>query len=204
MLNESTGDIVSEKEKIQKFLKENHNYILTRDIINLGIDKKNIPKMVDDGEIKKVNHGIYMSPNVMEDEYYIIQLRYPDAVFSYNTAFHIMNMTNLTPSIIDVTMPRKKQIIGNYNIHYVSKEKYELGIITVESPFGNPIKIYNAERCICDMLRSNDGFDLELQNRILNTYFNSKEKNIKLLEEYAKKLNVYDKVNTIIEVMMKW
>ena len=40
MLNESTGDIVSEKEKIQKFLKENHNYILTRDIINLGIDKK--------------------------------------------------------------------------------------------------------------------------------------------------------------------
>ena len=68
MLNESTGDIVSEKEKIQKFLKENHNYVLTRDIINLGIDKKNIPKMVDDGEIKKVNHGIYMSPNVMEDE----------------------------------------------------------------------------------------------------------------------------------------
>lgn len=204
MLNESTGDIMSEKEKIKKFLKENHNYILTKDIINLGIDKKNIPKMVDAGEIKKVNHGIYMSPSVMEDEYYIIQLRYPDAIFSYNTAFHIMNMTNLTPSIIDITTLRKKQIIGNYNIHYVSDEKYELGIITVESPFGNPIKIYNAERCICDMLKSNDEFDLELQNRILNNYFNSKTKNIKLLEEYAKKLNVYDKVNTIIEVMMKW
>ena len=40
MLNESTGDIMSEKEKIQKFLKENHNYIMTKDIINLGIDKK--------------------------------------------------------------------------------------------------------------------------------------------------------------------
>lgn len=204
MLNESTGDIVSEKEKIQKFLKENHNYILTRDIINLGIDKKNIPKMVDDGEIKKVNHGIYMSPNVMEDEYYIIQLRYPDAVFSYNTAFHIMNMTNLTPSIIDVTMPRKKQIIGNYNIHYVSKEKYELGIITVESPFGNPIKIYNAERCICDMLRSEKEFDLELQNRVLDYYFSSKDKNVELLLDYAKIFNIYEKVNTIVEVMMKW
>mgnify|MGYP004540666877 FL=1 len=204
MLNESTGDIMSEKEKIKIFLNENHNYIMTKDIINLGIDKKSIPKMIEDGEIKKVNHGIYMSPNVMEDEYYIIQLRYPDAIFSYNTAFHIMNMTNLTPSKIDVTTLRKKQIIGNYNVHYVSEEKYNIGIVTTESPFGNPIKIYNAERCICDMLKSNDEFDLELQNRILNNYFNSKEKNIKLLEEYAKKLNVYDKVNTIIEVIMKW
>ena len=62
----------------------------------------------------------------MEDEYYIIQLRYPDAIFSYNTAFHIMNMTNLTPSTIDVTTLRKNQIIGNYNIHYVSKEKYNM------------------------------------------------------------------------------
>ena len=141
---------MSEKEKIKIFLNENHNYIMTKDIINLGIDKKSIPKMIEDGEIKKVNHGIYMSPNVMEDEYYIIQLRYPDAIFSYNTAFHIMNMTNLTPSKIDVTTLRKKQIIGNYNVHYVSEEKYNIGIVTTESPFGNPIKIYNAERCICD------------------------------------------------------
>ena len=87
MLYESTGDIMSEKEKIQKFLEKNYNYILTKDIIDLGIDKKNIPKFVNEGILKKVYHGIYMNPNVMEDEYYIIQLRYPSAIFSYNTAF---------------------------------------------------------------------------------------------------------------------
>lgn len=195
---------MSEKEKIKEYLNKNNNYIMTKDIIDLGIDKKNIPKLVSEGILKKVHHGIYMNPNLMEDEYYTIQLRYPSAIFSYNTAFHIMNMTNLTPPIIDITSFNGKKIKGNYNIHYVSKEKYSLGIITVESPFGNPIRIYNAERCICDMLKSNNEFDLELQNRILNNYFNSKTNNIKLLEEYAKKLNVYDKVNTIIEVMMKW
>ncbi len=41
--------------------------------------------------------------------------------------------------------------------------------------FNNPIKIYNAERCICDMLK-NDDFDLELQNNILHDYFNNSEK----------------------------
>ena len=47
-------------------------------------------------------------------------------------------------------------------------------------------------------------FDLELQNRILDYYFNSKDKNIELLLEYSKIFNIYEKVNTIVGVMMKW
>ena len=198
------GETMFENKMIIKFLKKNHNYITTNELESLGIDKRDIPKYIDNGTIKRVYHGIYMNPNIMEDEYYIIQMRYPSAIFSYNTAFHILNITNMTPSKIDITSVRGKSIRGNYNIHYVSKEKYNLGIITVESPFGNPVKIYNAERTICDMLKSDNEFDLELQNRILNNYFKSKNKNIKLLEEYSKKLGVYEKVNTVIEVMMKW
>ena len=198
------GETMFEDKKIIKFLKKNHNYITTSELESLGVDKRDIPKYIDNGIIKKVYHGIYMNPNIMEDEYYIIQMRYPSAIFSYNTAFHMLNITNMTPSKIDITSVRGKPINGDYNIHYVTKEKYNLGIITIESPFGNPVKIYNAERTICDMLKSDNEFDLELQNRILNNYFNSKNKNIKLLEEYSKKLGVYEKVNTIIEVMMRW
>ena len=113
-------------------------------------------------------------------------------------------MTNRTPEKIDITVPRDKRVRGNYNVHRVSEKYYKLGIIDAVSPLGNPVKIYNAERCICDMLRSEEEFDLELQNRILNYYWNSKEKNIDLLLEYAKIFNIYDKVNTIVEVMMKW
>ena len=40
-------------------------------------------------------------------------------------------------------------------------------------------------------------------NKIINKYFNSKEKNIKQLEEYAKIFNVYEKITTIMEVLMK-
>lgn len=195
---------MNKENLIEKNLKQNNNYITTADIVNLGIDKKYIPKLISEGILKKVGHGIYMNPNVLEDEYYIIQLRYPKSVFSYNTAFHILNMTNLTPSEIDMTSIRGKAIVGEYNVHYVTEDKFDIGIITIDSPFGNPVKVYNAERTICDMLKSENEFDLELQNRILNTYFNHKDKNIKLLEEYAKKLGVYEKVNTIIEVMMKW
>ena len=59
------------------------------------------------------------------------------------------------------------------------------------SPLGNPVKVYNAERCICDMLRSEKEFDLEIQNRVLDYYFSSKDKNVELLLEYAKIFNIY-------------
>ena len=195
---------MNNEEKLIEFLKNNHGYISTSELLELKIYKPQIRFYINKGIIERVCHGLYMDTGLLKDEYYILQKNYPSAIFSYNTALHILNLTNKTPSEIDITVPRDKRVRGNYNVHRVSDNYYEIGIIETTSPFGNPIKVYNAERCICDMLKSNDEFDLELQNRILNNYFNKKEKNIKLLEEYAEKLNVYDKVNTIIEVMLKW
>lgn len=195
---------MNNEEKIKMLFKNNNGYIRTNDLLNIGISKPIIQSFIEKGLIERVSHGIYMDAKLFKDEYYILQKRYPFVIFSYNTALDILNLTNRTPLNIDVTIPRGKTIRGDYNIHYVTDKYYKLGIIEKVSPLGNPVRIYNAERCICDMLRSEDEFELELQNRVLNYYWNSKDKNIDLLLEYAKVFNIYDKVNTIVEVMMKW
>ena len=195
---------MNNEEKLIEFLKNNHGYISTSELLELNISKFQIGLFIDKGIIEKVSYGLYMDTKLFKDEYYILQKKYPSAIFSYNTALHILNLTNKTPSEIDITVPRDKRVRGNYNIHRVSDNYYEIGIIEATSPFGNPVKVYNAERCICDMLKSEQEFDLELQNRVLDYYFSSKDKNIELLLEYAKIFNIYDKVNTIVEVMMKW
>ena len=195
---------MNNEEKIKMLFKNNNGYIRTNDLLNIGISKPIIQSFIEKGLMERVSHGIYMDAKLFKDEYYILQKRYPFVIFSYNTALDILNLTNRTPLNIDVTIPRGKTIRGDYNIHYVTDKYYKLGIIEKVSPLGNPVRIYNAERCICDMLRSEDEFELELQNRVLNYYWNSKDKNIDLLLEYAKVFNIYDKVNTIVEVMMKW
>ena len=195
---------MSNEKKVIEFLNNNHGYITTAEFLALGINKPLIQKFINEGLIEKVSYGLYMDNSILKDEYYILQKKYPLAIFSYNTALYILNLTNRTPTQIDITVPRDKKVRGNYNIHRVSKKYYNIGIIEAESPNGNPIKIYNAERCICDMLRTEGEFDLELQNRVLDYYFSSKDKNIELLLEYAKIFNIYEKVNTIVEVMMKW
>ena len=195
---------MSNEKKVIEFLNNNHGYITTAEFLALGINKPLIQKLINEGWIEKVRYGLYMDNSILKDEYYILQKKYPLAIFSYNTALYILNLTNRTPTQIDITVPRDKKVRGNYNIHRVSKKYYNIGIIEAESPNGNPIKIYNAERCICDMLRTEGEFDLELQNRVLDYYFSSKDKNIDLLLEYAEIFNIYEKVNTIVEVMMKW
>ncbi len=191
-------------EKVEEFLKNNYGYITTADFLQLNISKPCIRNFISNGLIEKVSHGLYMSSKQFRDEYYILQKRYPDAIFSYNTALHILNLTNRTPSEIDITVPRNKKVRGEYNVHRVSENFYNIGIIETMSPNNNPVKVYNAERCICDMIRAEGEFDIELQNRILDYYFHSKNKDIDKLLEYAKIFNIYEKINMIVGVMMKW
>ena len=192
------------KEKIIEFLKVNHGYITTSDFLNLKIKKPTIQNFIKQGIIEKVSYGLYMDSTLLKDEYFILQRKYPSAIFSHNTALYILNLTNRTPMELEITVPRNKRVRGEYIVHHVTKNYYDIGIVDAVSPHNNPIKIYNAERCICDILRTEEVFDLELQNRILDYYFNSRDKDIDRLLEYAEIFNIYDKVNTIVEVMMKW
>lgn len=114
----------------------------------------------------------------------------------------MLNLSNKVSDKKDITINNRKRVVGDYNIHYVSDKYYDIGIIEINTMFGNPIKVYNAERCICDMLKS-ESFDIGLQNKILDNYFRSKERNINKLLEYAKIFNIYEKVNTLVEYAVR-
>lgn len=84
----------------------------------------------------------------------------------------------------------------------MAKDKFDIGIIEIESPYSNPIKIYNAERCICDILKNPDSVDFELYNKIINNYFKQKNKDLSTLEEYSKIFNVHEKFEHIMKVLI--
>ena len=90
----------------------------------------------------------------------------------------------------------------NLEIHYVSKDKFNIGITEIKSPYGNPIKVYNAERCICDLLKNKNEVDIELYNKIIKNYFKQSKKDLMTLEEYAKIFNIQEKFENIMEVLI--
>ena len=171
------GDFMNYEDKIKEFLKNNHGYISTSELLGLGINKPMIKKYLDKDLIRKVSHGLYIDSNLLSDDEYIFQRRYSEAIFSYNTSLYFLNLSNRAPHKVEITLKKKKRIKCDYEVHYVSDKYYDIGIIEIESMFGNPIKVYNAELSICDMLR-NGGFELELQNTILRNYLEAKIKTL--------------------------
>ena len=191
-----------EIKELKKFLKNNYGYITTKEFKNLGIPKTSIPELLNQNILRKVAYGIYIDSNLIEDEFYILQKRFSNIIFSYNTACYLLNLSDRLPYKIEVTTINHNNINEDLDIHYVAKEKFDIGITEIESPYSNPIKIYNAERSICDILKNPDSVDLEVYNKIINNYFKQKNKDLSALEEYSKIFNIYDKLHHIIEILI--
>ncbi|MCD7840620.1 MAG: hypothetical protein LUG46_08360 [Erysipelotrichaceae bacterium] len=76
------------------------------------------------------------------------------------------------------------------------RELYEIGIIEVNTQFSHKVNCYNAERTICDMIKNKDKEDIQLVTDALQMYVKSKDKNIPLLSEYAKKFGIEKKIHS--------
>lgn len=191
-------------ENIKDLIKK-HNGVVTSAMLT----KNNIPrfylkKMTDGGELLCVCRGIYVTPDSWEDEMFILQAKFPKGIFSHETALYIHNLTDRTPMKYSMTFPHgyhtSSVVEENITERHSISELYNLGITTANSPCNNKIKLYNIEKTLCDIVKSN--CDIQMVNEAMKRYARSKDKNIKLLYEYAEILRVKNKISNYMEVLL--
>ena len=197
---------MSKEEQILNLIKVNNGIITSKEVSKHGINRIFLTRLVKSGKIERVKNGLYVSPNTWGDEYF--NLIYGiNAIFSYDTALYFVGLCETVPSIYHITVCRgyngKLNHEGNVKLHFVKKEIFELGKIEIKSPQGQIITCYNAERCICDLLKNKDKEDLETVKYAITEYLRDKQnRNLPKLVEYSKRLNVEDEVNRYLEVLM--
>ena len=192
-------------KKILKIMKNNNELITPAQLEEKGISRVYLSNMEKEGIIERIERGIYVTKDFKYDEYYLFQLKYPKAIFSYNTALYFYEMTERTPIKMDVTVYREynphrfKDLV---NVYKVSKELYNLGVTERKSPQGMKVKTYNLERTVCDIIKDNDSLDIETRNKAIKKCIKSKEFSASTMFEYAKKMNIYDKVKNYMEAII--
>ena len=197
---------MSKEEQILNLIKVNNGVITSKEVFKHGINRIFLTRLVKSGKIERVKNGLYVLPNTWGDEYF--NLIYGiNAIFSYDTALYIVGLCETVPSIYHITVCRgyngKLNHVDNVKLHFVKKEIFELGKIEIKSPQGQIITCYNAERCICDLLKNKDKEDLETVKYAITEYLRDKQnRNLPKLVEYSKRLNVEDEVNRYLEVLM--
>lgn len=157
-------------------------------------------------QFDKAAQGIYCSGGTWLDELFVIQKSNPVVIFDRETALYLHGLTDREYSKIHVSVPKKYNAFRlkkrGLVIHSYSENLYQMGIIEVESNYGNLLRIYDKERCICDMVAERSDVEVQTFQTAMKEYMRSSEKNMNLLLMYAERLGLRDEIMKYIEVMI--
>ncbi len=195
------------EETLSVIVCESKGIIQTKDLTERGIHPEQFQRYLKkSGKIEKVAHGMYVSVDDFTDEFQLLQTRFKRGVFSYETALFLHDLTDVTPFEYHMTFPQ-----GYNNKHlaeagvipsYAVANRYDLGVIAMESPSGNPIRVYDAEKTLCDMFLPGHKADKDVQLTALKRYMKRKDKNLSKLMGYAKLLKVEKGMRPYLEVLL--
>ena len=197
---------MSNSNKVLTIAKENNGTVTSAMIQSAGIARQYLKLLVDDGSLEKVSRGVYVLPEVWDDEFFNLQSQFKKGIFSNETALFLHDLTDRTPLAYAMTFP------ANYNLGNAknkgilasrSKELfYNMGVETVVSPSGNEVLSYNMEKTLCDILRPRSRIETGVIAEAFKRYATKPNKTIPKLSEYAKILRVEEKVRTYLEVLI--
>ncbi len=97
---------MNDYEKILQIAKQNNGMFKTKMIVDAGIRKERLKKLLEIGEIKQICRGYYSLIDNKTNRYYEFQQRCPKSIFSYRTSAHLWGMTDTEPDTLDCTVPR--------------------------------------------------------------------------------------------------
>lgn len=180
--------------------------LLTKNAIEAGISKHALYNFIRDNGFEKAAHGVYASPETWEDENYILSLRCPQGVLSYDEALYYHGLTDREPLQKTITIytgyGTSRMVADGIKVFTVKKELLDIGKEIVKTSYGHDIPLYNRERTICDLIRSRNRFEIQDFQTALKTYIMGKNKNLNRLMEYAKLFHVDKKIREYMEVLL--
>ena len=87
-------------------------------------------------------------------------------------------------------------------VYTIKKELHDVGIVTMNTPFGNPVPVYDMERTICDLIRSRSGIEMQTFQDALKQYAKRKDKDLRKLMRYAQMFRVEKLLRQYLEVLL--
>ena len=199
---------MSKREFLLKKIKENNGIITTKEALSLGIHKNVLKELTTKGELEKIATGLYVLPDENIDDYIYFSYRIPKGIFSHETAAYLQGLSTRMPLIYVMTIKvgdnvsRVKSVRNNIIFKYIKEDYYDIGRITIISPFGREISVYDKERTILDIIKDNDRIDAQVFSEAVKSYFASKEKNLLNLSKYAIKMNMGKALKRYTEVFL--
>ena len=145
-------------DQLDAVMQRQNGILRTADIRALGVSRSYFAEYVKVRGLERVAHGVYLSPDSLGDDFFIIQSRWPQAVFSHEAALYLWGLAEREPLPVTVTLKAGYNATNltseGIKVYKVKPELYVLGRTKILSPGGHLVTAYDAERSVCDLFRS--------------------------------------------------
>ncbi|MBS3872183.1 MAG: type IV toxin-antitoxin system AbiEi family antitoxin domain-containing protein [Dethiobacter sp.] len=172
----------------------------------LGISNERLRLLVRSGDLERVSHGVYISPDDHVDRMYIAQQRRRKIIYSHETALYLHELTDRDPISYTVTVPTgyntKTLREAGLAVFAVKRELHELGAVQMETMFGNAVLAYGLERTICDCIRSRSQMDIAIVTDAVKRYSKRKDKHLDVLMQMAEEFRIVKPIRSYMEVLL--
>lgn len=158
-----------------------------------------LKKAVERGELFYIEKGIYSNEKYVS-ELQIISFKYPNAVFSMNSAFYYYNLTDVIPDKYYLVTNRGSAPISDKRVKQIFENSNTLNDGVVEMKYdGAQIRIYSRERMLVELIRNKNKLPFDYYKEILQNYRKILEDlDYRSIEDYAYSV---PKTNMIMDII---
>lgn len=193
-------------EQLDLLFKQNNGIVTTAQVLKNSITKSVFYAYAKQRGVNQAAHGVYIAPDAWVDTMYLLHLRCAQGVFSHESALFLHDLTDREPNPYSITVktgynPTSLQADG-IKVYTIKKELHGVGIITMNTPFGNYVPVYDAERTICDLLRSRSSIEMQTFHDALKEYIGMKDRDLRKLMHYAKMFHVEKLLRQYLGVLL--
>ncbi len=145
-----------------------------------------IKKQIDAGTLFQIEKGIYSNDSDVST-LSVLSVKYPDAIFTMDSAFYYQGLTDVIPEKYHVATDTHSARLKDERIcqYYVPKGLLDAGVTTLQRRDAT-IRIYDRERMLIELLRYKNKLPYDYYKEIIGNYRHLiHELDIERIQEYA-------------------
>ncbi len=129
-----------------------------------------IKRRLREEKLYKICDGIY-STEKYNSELSVISAKYPNAVFTMDSAFYFHGLTDVIPDFYHLATKREASRIHEEKIkqYFLRDDLFDKGVVQ-KNYQGDNIRIYDVERMLVELMRNKSKLSLDYYKEIIESY----------------------------------
>ena len=191
-------------QKIEEIVSELGGIAVLSQVENKALCQR-IIRAGNNGKLVRVRKGVYMLPEKLTATMIDVEAIVPGGVVCLYSAFRYHGLSTQVPAATCVAIAHSRKVqlpqFPAINLYYWNDEYLTIGVQQIETD-GVHLRITDLERTVCDAIRYRNKIGLDVCGEVLNDYLKKPNRNIGLLNTYARQLRVHKILTQYLEILL--